>query len=126
MLTVDTIGRIRRKHFLQSKTIKEIARDLRYLGIRSARCCGQERHPSNTIGTGRWMTDLDEPLAGNASKSAREQLTLIRIFEELRGRGYDGLAVRGLDGRGDRAGQRPRSRKSKLGKDDMAPCPSLR
>jgi hypothetical protein len=29
-------------------------------------------------------------LAGNAAKSAREQLTLIRIFEELRGRGYDG------------------------------------
>jgi transposase len=29
-------------------------------------------------------------LAANAAKSAREQLTLIRIFEELRGRGYDG------------------------------------
>jgi hypothetical protein len=29
-------------------------------------------------------------LAANATKSAREQLTLIRIFEELRGRGYDG------------------------------------
>ncbi len=27
---------------------------------------------------------------GNAAKPAREQLTLIRIFEELRGRGYDG------------------------------------
>jgi hypothetical protein len=29
-------------------------------------------------------------LAANAAKSAREQLTLIRVFEELRGRGYDG------------------------------------
>jgi hypothetical protein len=29
-------------------------------------------------------------LAANAAKSAREQLTLIRMFEELRGRGYDG------------------------------------
>jgi hypothetical protein len=29
-------------------------------------------------------------LAANAAKSAREQLTLIRIFEELRRRGYDG------------------------------------
>jgi plasmid maintenance system antidote protein VapI len=29
MLTVDTIGRIRREHFLKGKTIKEIARDLR-------------------------------------------------------------------------------------------------
>jgi hypothetical protein len=29
MLTVDTIGRIRREHFLKGKTIKEIARDLK-------------------------------------------------------------------------------------------------
>ena len=29
MLTVDTIGRIRREHFLKGKTIKEIVRDLR-------------------------------------------------------------------------------------------------
>ena len=33
--------------------------------------------------------DLDELLDGNAAKSAREQLTLIRIFEELRRRGYE-------------------------------------
>ena len=39
---------------------------------------------------GRWATELDGLLEGNAAKSAREQLTLIRIFEELRGRGYDG------------------------------------
>src|SRR3979411_261091 len=39
---------------------------------------------------GRWAAELDGLLAGNAAKSAREQLTLIRIFEELRGRGYDG------------------------------------
>src|SRR6266404_5790069 len=29
MLTVETIGRIRREHFLKGKTIREIARDLR-------------------------------------------------------------------------------------------------
>ena len=39
---------------------------------------------------GRWTSELDELLASNAAKAAREQLTLIRIFEELRGRGYDG------------------------------------
>src|SRR5438132_12879213 len=39
---------------------------------------------------GRWAAELDGLLEGNAAKSAREQLTLIRIFEELRGRGYDG------------------------------------
>src|SRR6202166_1123720 len=38
---------------------------------------------------GRWAADLDGLLASNVAKSAREQLTLIRIFEELRGRGYD-------------------------------------
>ena len=27
---------------------------------------------------------------GNAAKAAREQLTLIQVFEELRSRGYDG------------------------------------
>ena len=39
---------------------------------------------------GRWAAELDGLLAANAAKPAREQLTLIRIFEELRGRGYDG------------------------------------
>src|SRR5258707_9244089 len=39
---------------------------------------------------GRWAAQLDGLLSGNAGKSAREQLTLIRIFEELRGRGYGG------------------------------------
>jgi len=39
---------------------------------------------------GRWASELDALLAANVAKSAREQLTLIRIFEELRGRGYDG------------------------------------
>jgi transposase len=39
---------------------------------------------------GRWMSELDELLATNAAKPAREQLTLIRIFEELHGRGYEG------------------------------------
>ena len=39
---------------------------------------------------GRWTADLEELLVGNAAKPAREQLTLIRVFEELRGHGYDG------------------------------------
>lgn len=34
--------------------------------------------------------ELDELLAANAAKSAREQLTLIRMFEKLRRRGYEG------------------------------------
>src|SRR6266542_5657392 len=39
---------------------------------------------------GRWAVDLEALLAGNATKPAREQLTLIRLFEELHGRGYEG------------------------------------
>jgi hypothetical protein len=39
---------------------------------------------------GRWTVALEALLAGNADKAAREQLTLIRIFEELRTRGYEG------------------------------------
>lgn len=34
------------------------------------------------------MADLDELLAADAVKSARVQLTLTRVFEELRGHGH--------------------------------------
>jgi hypothetical protein len=36
------------------------------------------------------MSDLEDLLLANVTKPAREQLTLIRIFEELRERGYAG------------------------------------
>jgi transposase len=39
---------------------------------------------------GRWRDTLDQLLSQNEAKSSRERLTLIRLFEELRGRGYDG------------------------------------
>lgn len=39
---------------------------------------------------GPWVGALDGLLLGNETKSARERLTLIRVFEELRGQGYDG------------------------------------
>jgi len=97
MLTVETIGRIRREHFLKGKTIKEIARDLKVSRntVRKVLRSGEtsfeyEREVQPRPKLGRWTSDLDELLAGNAAKSVREQLTLIRIFEELRGRGYDG------------------------------------
>jgi transposase InsO family protein len=50
---------------------------------------------------GRWTAELDAFLEGNVAKPAREQLTLIRIYEELRGRGYEGSydAVRRYAGR---------------------------
>ena len=39
---------------------------------------------------GPWRADLDRMLATNKAKSGRERLTLIRLFEELRGLGYEG------------------------------------
>jgi transposase len=39
---------------------------------------------------GRWRDELDRLLAANDARAARERLTLLRIFEELRGLGYAG------------------------------------
>ncbi len=94
MLTVETIGRIRREYFLKGKTIKEIARDLKVSRntvrkvLRSGQTAftyGRAVQPRPKLG--RWSEDLDELLAANAAKPAREQLTLIRVFEARRGRG---------------------------------------
>src|SRR5215204_1903305 len=108
MLTVETIGRIRREHFLEGKTIREIARDLKVSRntVRRVLRSGEtsfeyERSVQPRPKLGRWAVDLDDLLAGNATKPAREQLTLIRLFEELRGCGYVGGydAVRRYAGR---------------------------
>src|SRR5690242_1992911 len=97
MLTVETIGRVRREHFLKGKAIKEIARNLKVSRntvrkiLRSGETAfryGRKVQPRPKLGP--WLSVLDELLASNAAKPAREQLTLIRLFEELQGRGYDG------------------------------------
>ena len=97
MLVVETVARIRREHFVKGKTIKEIARDLGVSRntVRKVLRSGEtsfeyERNVQPRPKLGRWTAALDELLEGNAAKPAREQLTLIRIFEELRGLGYDG------------------------------------
>ena len=94
---METIGRIRREHFLKGKTIKEIARDLKVSRntVRKVLRSGEtsfeyEREVQPRTKLGRWTDELDTLLASNATKPAREQLTLIRLFEDLRGRGYDG------------------------------------
>ena len=97
MLTVETIGRIRRERLLKGKKIKEIARDLRVSRntVRKVLRSGAtefeyERTVQPRPKLGRWTAELDALLTSNAAKPAREQLTLIRVFEELRGRGYEG------------------------------------
>jgi transposase len=48
----------------------------------------REDQPLRKIG--RWRDSLDQLLSENEAKPLRERLTLIRLFEELRGRGYEG------------------------------------
>jgi transposase len=97
MLTVETIGRVRREHFVKGKAIREMARELRVSRntirkvLRSGETSlvyGRTIQPRPKLG--RWTADLDELLAGNTAKPARERLTLMRIFEELRSHGYEG------------------------------------
>jgi transposase len=101
MLVVETIGRIRREHFIHGKSINEIARGLRLSRntvrkvLRSDETSfSYERQVQPRPKLGRWQEQLDRLLAVNVEAPARERLTLIRIFEELRALGYDG----GYDG----------------------------
>ena len=94
MLIVETIGRIRREHLAKGKSIKEIARDLRISRntVRRILRSGEtsfsyERAVQPRPRLGRWKADLDGLLTANAGKPARERLTLIRLFEELRALG---------------------------------------
>ena len=97
MLVVETVGRIRREHLVKGKSIKEIARDLKISRntVRKVLRSGEtsfayEREVQPRPKLGRWKGDLEGMLAANATKATRERLTLIRIFEELRARGYEG------------------------------------
>jgi transposase len=97
MKGVDTIARIRREHFVRGKSIKEIVRELhvsrntvRKVLRTGATAFSYEREVQPLPRIGPWREALDGLLAGNEGKPARERLTLIRIFEELRGRGYEG------------------------------------
>ena len=57
---------------------------------------------------GAWRAELDRMLATNEAKSARERLTLIRLFEELRRLGYAAAMTRfgGTRGSGRRRAAR--------------------
>src|SRR3974390_3912491 len=97
MLVVETIARIRREHFIKGKTIKEIARDLKVSRntVRKVLRSGEtsfeyERQVQPRPKLGRWAVQLDGLLAANATKSAPGKRTLVRVFEEARGRGPPG------------------------------------
>ena len=97
MLVVETIGKIRRAYFVQGKPIKAICRELKVSRkvvrkvLRSgATSFEYEREVQPLPKIGPWKVDLERILAANAVRPARERLTLMRVFEELRGLGYQG------------------------------------
>lgn len=97
MLVVETIAKIRRAYFSQKKPIKEICRELRVSRkvvrkvIRSdATEFRYERETQPLPKIGPWQEQLEGLLSENEAKASRERLTLVRLFEELRGLGYDG------------------------------------
>jgi len=97
MLVVETIAKIRRAYFGQGKPIKAICRELNVSRkvVRKVIRTGAtefryERESQPLPKIGPWRDQLETLLAANEGKPAREQLTLIRIFEALRALGYDG------------------------------------
>ncbi len=97
MLVVETIGKIRRAYFVQGKPIKAICRELKVSRkvvrkvLRSgATSFEYEREVQPLPKIGPWKADLERILTANAAKPTRERLTLMRVFEALRGLGYQG------------------------------------
>lgn len=97
MMTVDTIGRIRREHFIKGKGIRRIAEDLRVSRqtVRKAiaaagadpRYC-RKAQPLPRLGP--FVDRLEALLTANARASRRDRLTWRRMFELLEGEGYAG------------------------------------
>src|SRR5436309_8256629 len=97
MLVVETIAKIRRAYFAQKKPIKAICREFR-LSRKVVRKVIRSEATEFRYERGRqplpridpWREQLDQLLLANEGKAARERLTLIRMFEELCGLGYEG------------------------------------
>ena len=93
MLVVETIAKIRRAYFVHGHPIKAIwvSRKVVRSVIRSeATEFRYEREAQSLPRIGPWSNKLDQLLLTNEGKASRERLTLIRLFEELRGSGYGG------------------------------------
>ena len=97
MIGVDIIGEIRRAYFEQQRPIKEIVRRLSVSRatvrkvIRSqATEFKYERGVQPAPKLGEWVGILEEILEQEAKLPRRERRSTQRLFEELRGRGYNG------------------------------------
>ena len=94
---VDTIARVRRAFHAQGWSMKKISRELDVSRntvrkiLRSGETAftyDREHQPLPKIGP--WVEHVDRFLLTNEGKAARERLTLIGIYEEVRALGYDG------------------------------------
>ena len=100
MITVDTKSRVRRAYFVQKRTIKAIARELKLArntvrdivragpGGETEQRYVRSQQPLPQMGG--HVTALETMLAGNATKAPRERLTYQRMHEELQLGGYTG------------------------------------
>jgi transposase len=97
MMSVDVIGDVRRAYFEQQLPIKEIVRTLsvsRATVRKVIRSCKTEfkyeRGVQPVPKLGAWVDVLTQILEHEAKVPRRERRSTQRLFEELRGRGYDG------------------------------------
>ena len=97
MLVVETIARIRRDHLDRGKSIRRIARELKLSRntVRKAirgdvAAFGYERSVQPLPKLGPWIGELEGLLESNQGKRRRERLSLVRMFEQLQARGYEG------------------------------------
>src|SRR5271168_228467 len=97
MVGVDKIGEIRRAYFEQELSIKEIVRTLSVSratvrkvirGHQTEFKYARDIQPTPKLG--EWVEALTEILEAEANLPKRERRSTQRLFEELRGRGYDG------------------------------------
>ena len=94
---MDLIGDIRRAYFEQRRPIKEIVRTLSVSRatvrrvVRSQKTVfTYERAVQPAPKLGEWVAVLTEILEREAKLARRKRRSTQRLFEELRGRGYDG------------------------------------
>ena len=97
MVTVETIGRIRRAFWVDKKPIRQIVRELRISrqtvrkAIRgSSTEFRYERQVQPQPRLGAYVARLEAMLEANNQRPARERLTARRLFELLRAEGYAG------------------------------------
>jgi transposase len=97
MMSVDVIGDVRRAYFEQRLPIKEIVRTLSVSRatvrkvIRSHKTeFKYERGVQPVPKLGAWVDVLTAILEKESKLPRRERRSTQRLFEELRGRGYDG------------------------------------